>query len=76
MSVETRNAMEATRITVDELRERMNRGEQFTILDNRNPTAWSEANNKLPGALRVPADEVEKHLDEIPRDRAIITYCT
>jgi rhodanese-related sulfurtransferase len=76
MSVETRNAMEATRITVDELRERMNRGEQFTILDNRNPTAWSEANNKLPGALRVPADEVERHLDEIPRDRAIITYCT
>jgi len=68
--------MDATRITADELRERMNRGEQFTILDNRNPKAWSEANTKLPGALRVPADEVEKHLNEIPRDRAIVTYCT
>ncbi len=76
MSSKTRNAMEATRITVDELRERMNRGEQFTILDNRNPKAWSEADTKLPGALRVPAGEVEKHLGEIPRDRAIITYCT
>ncbi|HXU40568.1 MAG TPA: rhodanese-like domain-containing protein [Blastocatellia bacterium] len=76
MSPKTRNAMDATRITADELRERMNRGEQFTILDNRNPKAWSEANTKLPGALRVPADEVEKHLNEIPRDRAIVTYCT
>jgi len=76
MSPKTRNAMEATRITADELRERMSRGEQFTILDNRNPNAWSEANTKLPGALRVPADELEKHLSEIPRDRAIVTYCT
>lgn len=76
MSAKTRNAMQATRITVDELRERMNRGEQFTILDNRNPTAWSEAETKLPGALRVPGDELEKHLGKIPRDRAIITYCT
>ena len=31
---------------------------------------------KLPGAVRVPADEVDKHLSEIPRDRAVITYCT
>lgn len=76
MSAKTRNAIEATRITVDELRERMNRGEPFTILDNRNPKAWSEADTRLPGALRIPADEVEKHLDGIPRDRAIITYCT
>lgn len=76
MSAETRNAMEATRITVDELRERMHRGEPFTIIDNRNPKAWSEADTKLPGALRVPADEVEKHFSEIPRDRTIVTYCT
>jgi len=24
----------------------------------------------------VPADEVDEHLDEIPRDRTVITYCT
>jgi len=76
MSAKTRNAVAPTRITVDELRERLNRGEQFTILDNRNPTAWSEASIKLPGSLRVPADEVESRLSEIARDRAIVTYCT
>ena len=54
----------------------MNRGEKFTFIDARNPKAWSESDEKLPGALRVPADELAKHLDQIPRDRTIITYCT
>ena len=76
MKADVKVAFEPTRITVDELQERMDRGEQFTILDNRNPKAWSGAQTKLPGALRVPADEIEKHLDEFPRDRVIITYCT
>jgi rhodanese-related sulfurtransferase len=68
--------MEATRITVDELRERMGRGEPFTFLDTRNPQAWAESDVKLPGAIRVPAGEVEQHLSIIPRDRVVITYCT
>lgn len=68
--------MEVTRVTVDEVKERMNRGEQFTFVDTRNPKAWAEAETKLPGAIRVPADEVEQHLNQIPHDRTVITYCT
>lgn len=68
--------MEATRVTVDEVKERMERGEQFAFVDTRNPVAWGESDVKLPEAIRVPADELEQHLDEIPRDRAVITYCT
>ena len=68
--------METTRVTIDEIKERMDRGEQFTFVDSRNPQAWAEAENKLPGAIRVPADEVEEHLAEIPHDRTVITYCT
>ncbi len=68
--------MEATRVTVDEVKERMDRGEQFAFVDTRNHKAWSEATTKLPGAVRVPADEVEQHLSEIPHDRTVITYCT
>jgi len=68
--------MEATRVTIDEVRERIERGEQFTFVDTRNPKAWDESDAKLPGAIRVPADELEAHLGEIPRDRVVITYCT
>src|SRR2546421_656927 len=35
--------MEATRVTVDEVKERMGRGEQFVFLDTRNPEAWGES---------------------------------
>ena len=68
--------MEATRVTVDEVKERLDRGEQFTFVDTRNPQAWGSSDVKLPGAIRVPADELEQHLEEIPRGRAVITYCT
>lgn len=68
--------MEATRITIDEVKERMERGEQFAFIDTRNPKALGEAKTKLPGAIRVPAGEVDQHLTEIPRDRTAITYCT
>ena len=65
-----------TRITVDEIKERMDRGEPFTFIDTRNPKAWGESDEKLPGAIRVPADEVEKHLAEIPKDKVVVSYCT
>ena len=68
--------MEPTRVTVEELKERMARGEEFAFVDTRNPTAWGEAETKLPGAVRVPADEVDDHLEQIPKDRTAITYCT
>ena len=68
--------MEATRITVDEVKERLDRGEQFTFIDTRNPIAWAESDKKLPNAIRIPANELEQHLDEIPKDRAVIVYCT
>jgi rhodanese-related sulfurtransferase len=68
--------MEATRVTIDEIEERMRRGEVFTFVDTRNPQAWGEAETKLPGAIRVPVDQVEQSIDQIPRDRTVITYCT
>jgi len=68
--------MEATRVTVDEVKARLDRGEKFTFVDTRNPKAWAEADTKLPNAIRVSAEEVEQHLDQIPHDRTVITYCT
>jgi rhodanese-related sulfurtransferase len=49
---------------------------QVVFVDARNPVAWGEASNKLPGAIRIPADEVTQHLGELPSDRTVVTYCT
>ena len=67
---------DAPRITVDELVNRMKTGEEFTFIDVRNPQAWGESDVKIPGAVRVPADELDLHLSEIPQGRPIVSYCT
>jgi len=64
------------RISVDELRRRMEAGEDFTIIDTRNPQAWGDSDVKLPGAIRVPIGDLQQHISEIPRDKPIVTYCT
>ena len=64
------------RMTVDELRRRMEAGEDFTLLDTRNPQAWAESPIKLPEAIRVPHDELDRHLAEIPKNKPVVTYCT
>jgi rhodanese-related sulfurtransferase len=64
------------RITVDQLRERMDAGEAFTVIDTRNPQAWAESSTMMPGALRVPLDKLDKNLPNIPKTKPIVTYCT
>jgi rhodanese-related sulfurtransferase len=68
--------MEATKVSAHEVKARMDRGDPLVFIDARNAKAWDESQVKIPGTLRVPADEVERHLHDIPRDRPIITYCT
>jgi rhodanese-related sulfurtransferase len=74
--METETLTEVTRVTPDEVKQRMDRGEPIAFLDARNPKAWAESDRMLPGAIRVPADDVEAHLSEIPRDRVAVAYCT
>src|SRR5579864_1848936 len=59
------------RITVDELRKRMEAGEDFTIVDTRNPQAWAESNEKIPEAIRVT-----DNLSDIPKNKPVVAYCT
>ena len=68
--------IEVTRVTPEEVKARMDRGEEFIFVDARNEQAWSESDVKLPGAIRIPADEAGKRVDDLPGDRTIITYCT
>ena len=64
------------RITVDELRKRMDEGEDFTLIDTRNPQAWGGSGEKLPDAIRVPLDALEQSISRIPKDRPAVAYCT
>jgi len=64
------------RISADELRRRMEAGEEFTIIDVRNPRAWAEATDMAAGAIRVALDDADEAIARIPRSKPIVTYCT
>jgi rhodanese-related sulfurtransferase len=64
------------RIGIDEVRKRMEAGEDIVFVDTRNPQAWAQSDVTLPKAIRIPADDLDKHLSAIPKDKMIIAYCT
>jgi rhodanese-related sulfurtransferase len=64
------------RITVDEVRKRMEAGEDFVLIDTRNPQTWSQSDVKLPEAIRLPWDNLDENLSKIPKDKPVVAYCT
>jgi rhodanese-related sulfurtransferase len=72
------------RVKAEHVMRRIDRGEPVIFVDSRNPQAWSESNEKLPGAIRIPVGEVARRLGEIPngeqggrkKDQYIVAYCT
>jgi rhodanese-related sulfurtransferase len=67
---------DAPRITVGELKRRMETGEDFTLIDVRNPQAWAKSDTMLPEAIRVLPDKLEENLPRIPKNRPVVVYCT
>jgi rhodanese-related sulfurtransferase len=67
---------DAPRITVNELKKRLDAGEDFTLIDTRNPQAWAESDTMLPDAIRMPVDELDKNLARIPKNKPVVAYCT
>jgi rhodanese-related sulfurtransferase len=68
--------VDAARITVEQLKRRMEAGEDFTVIDVRNPNAWVETDTVIPEAIRVPLDKLEENLPRIPKNRPVVAYCT
>jgi rhodanese-related sulfurtransferase len=68
--------MKPTPVSATEAKEMSDRGEDVVFVDARNPVAWGSSNVKLPGAVRIPVDEVDEHVRELPRNATAIAYCT
>ena len=64
------------RITVDELHQLQEAGENPLILDLRSLAALEENPAVIRGARHTTMDEVERRQQEFPRDRDIILYCS
>ena len=62
------------RITAAELKVKLEAGEEIVVVDVR--TALESEVDSVPGALRIPLEDLETRHDEIPRDRDIILFCS
>ena len=63
----------ARRITAEELHEIWEEG-KVLVVDTRDEAAYKTSHIK--GAISIPANQVLPRIDEFPRDKMIVTYCT
>ena len=70
---ETTYADGARRITADELEAMMKDG-SAVVIDVRNQASYDIGH--IPGSRLIPAGEILNHLNELPRDKMIVTYCS
>jgi membrane protein DedA with SNARE-associated domain len=64
------------RITPEELKDKLDAGEDLTILDVRHPLDLREQPHRIPGALHFPLEELDQNHHKVPRNREIVLYCT
>jgi predicted sulfurtransferase len=63
----------ARRVTVNEAKELLDKG-KAVVIDVRNQASYDQGH--VRSAKLIPAAEILNHVDELPRDKTIITYCS
>jgi len=65
-----------SRITKEQLKAKMEKGEDIIVLDVRTGMSYKGSDIKIKGAMRIPPDAIDMRYKELPLDKEIITYCT
>jgi adenylyltransferase/sulfurtransferase len=60
-------------IEVTEVKEKMDRGDNFVLIDVREPHEYQICS--IPGAKLIPLGEVPKRLDELDKNADIVIHC-
>ena len=69
-----RKQLAIARVTTDDLRHKLEAGEEFAVVDMR--SGLETGAQPIPGALRIPMEELLSHEREIPRDRDVVICCS
>ena len=63
----------ARRVTVAELKDLLDK-DQAVVIDVRNEASYNAGH--IRGSKLIPEAEIVNHLDELPRNKLIVTYCS
>jgi rhodanese-related sulfurtransferase len=80
VSAQSKPKESASFITADELKEKMSRNENLTIIDVRSTDSYVSSDSKIKGAIYVKLRRLNSRLGfpplkSVPRDSEVITYC-
>lgn len=65
--------MPVPEISVDELKAKFERKDQFFLLDVREKEEYDTA--RIPGSTLIPMETIPERLADLPRDREIVVHC-
>ena len=60
-------------MTVEELKQRLDRGEDLFILDVRNPEEYQIC--RIPGSTLIPLPQLAQRFGELDKDREMVVHC-
>ncbi len=66
---------DSTELSVNELKELVDRGEPVTLIDVREPYEWSIGNLEPEGAKLIPLGELATRVGEIDAKSDVVVYC-
>ena len=69
-------ALRIARITPEQLKQKLDAGEDVVVVDLRHSVEFEADNAKIPGAMHLDPEKIEQCHLEIPRDRDLVLYCT
>jgi len=70
-------SLRIARITPEELKRRLDsRDTTLAVVDTRSLLDVTAVPHAIPGAVWIPAEDIDRRQDELPRDRDIVLYCS
>ena len=61
------------RVTTVELRDMLDKGTAI-VIDTRGADSYKQ--NHIKGSISIPLDQVANRINELPRDKTIVAYCS
>jgi len=73
VSDEAVSAAAGSTITATELKTMQDRGDDFLLVDVREPAEWEIV--RIPGAVLIPKGDLPSRLSELPQNKPVVMYC-
>jgi 3-mercaptopyruvate sulfurtransferase SseA len=67
---------DAPRMSVAELLSRLEKHAPVVIVDARSEGSWEGSDKQIKGSIRIPVDQIEARMSDLPKDKEIIFYCS